>query len=125
VAADPRGAATDTTAPPPSSDPRGEVGGGESDAPADPRGASAGNEEKEDIIVRAREYIAKQKEKFVDDIKLKLGKDMLAYNSIQAHNASVTAPINGSSGEHALEGMVGMGKRRLLASSLKFDLKSI
>jgi hypothetical protein len=132
VTADPRGAATDTTAPPPASDPRGEVGGGESNAQSDPRGASASKEEEEeDVIARARDYIAKQKEKFVDDIKQKLGKEMLAYNSIRAHNSSVTTPINGGincggtgGDEQALEGMVGMGERWLLASSLKFDMKS-
>jgi hypothetical protein len=37
-------------------------------------------------------------------VKLKLGKDMLAYNSIRAHNIRVSAPIGGGGGQ-ALEGM--------------------
>jgi hypothetical protein len=123
--ADPRGAEVSTAAaPPPVTDPRGETGGEQGGDQGNPRGAGSQSTADDDPYTRAKEFIAKQKEKFVEDIKLKIGKEMLAYDSIRAHTARVTAPINGGSGVPALDGMVAMGERRILASSLKFDMKS-
>jgi hypothetical protein len=125
--ADPRGANITGQPEPPVADPRGAtVGdGGGGGLPADPRGAGKSpSEEEEDPIARARQYIAKQKEKFVMEIKEKLGKELLAYDSIRAFSAHVSKPVNGGDGVNAIEGMVDLGERRLLASSLRFDMKS-
>jgi hypothetical protein len=122
---DPRGVATAAEpSAPPAADPRGAVEGDGGDVLADPRGASGGQSDEDDPIARARQYIAKQKEKFVTDIKEKLGKELLAYNSIRASNSHISKPANGGSGSPTIEGMVDLGERRLLASSLKFDMKA-
>jgi hypothetical protein len=52
-----------------------------------------------------------------------ISKDILAYDSIRAHNAYVSRPVNGGESGSSLEGMVDLGERRILASSLKFDMK--
>jgi hypothetical protein len=64
----------------------------------------------------------------VDNIKSKLGRDMLAYQTIQAHNKrELTAQEfikHGNDPPAALEGMVDMGDGRMLSGGLKLDLKT-
>jgi hypothetical protein len=66
----------------------------------------------------AKEYIKKVKAKHVADIKAKLGKDMLAYDTIRAHNARDRMGTQlSTAAKHtaaALEGMVEMGEGRLM-----------
>jgi hypothetical protein len=119
---------TDKTATePPAADPRGADGGGNQDGPADPRGAGDQSEE-EDAIAKSKAYIAKIKAQHIAEIKCKIGKDMLAYESIKAHNARDSMSFNiggdGGVGPAALEGMIEMGERRILAAGLRFDMKA-
>jgi hypothetical protein len=116
-----------------SADPRGADGQNTSASgnmpPADKPLAATGAEDGSgaNIQLRAQEYIKEVKAKHVADIKAKLGKDMLAYQTISAHNfRDRSATMLGSGLKQqgtVLEGMVDMGKGRLLTGGLKLDLK--
>jgi hypothetical protein len=90
---------------------------GESGAPGD---AEAANQS---IVDRSNEFVRKKR---VEDIKVRLGKDMMVYQSIRARNICETKAANllGTVAAYALAaaGMVETGDGRLLTGGLKMAL---
>jgi hypothetical protein len=72
---------------------------------------------------RAADFVRKKR---ADDIKLRLGNNIMAYESIRAHNANDTKASNllGANSTYStfLPGMVEMGDGRMLSGGLKMAL---
>jgi hypothetical protein len=105
--------------PPPTANPRGAAGCGDT--------AKKPDGEAEDPYLRAAAYLKRIKAAQVENIKSKMAKDMLAYNTIRSHNlreSTTDIMVGDESHVTNLEGMVDMGDPRMLAANLNLDLKT-
>jgi hypothetical protein len=97
---------------------------GESGASSGGDGEQPSSEaEQPNIINRAADFVRKKR---AEDIKQRLGRDIMAYDSIRAHNANDSKASNllGANGTYSLflPGMVEMGDGHMLSGGLKMAL---
>jgi hypothetical protein len=108
----PRGADGQNDNLPPATSHRGVVGGGNGAAPAGSR--SAGGDKDDSLIEKSKEYLRCLKAKYVEELKTKLGGDILTYDAIRAtRKKEQLAAIMGEDSKiaaAALDSMVEMGE---------------
>jgi hypothetical protein len=78
------------------------------------------------LIEKSKEYLRRLKAKHVEELKTKLSGDILTYDAIRAaRKKEQLAAIMGEDSKlaaAALDSMVEMGERRLLASNMMMDM---